>query len=389
MKRTVFKYLAVTGIMSLAMISVSSLDVHAVMDSPCASCHTMHNSQNDLPMRFGGTLTTPLPQLLRGDCLGCHAQGDTFAIYDPGATNIPQVYHSNAQDLAGGNFAYIDGLKTGTGGGSGSAYGHNLSSIGLTPADGTLTAPPGGIQGTFGHPDGVVINAADMTCAGIDGCHGNRMNPAGTQGITGAHHNNASGAVVQGSADEEPGHGYRFLLGVNGFEDTDWQFTESLTDHNEYYGTSSPQALGCGASGGITCHGNGGVRAPNGTMAEFCATCHGNFHTTTTTVSSGIGNGTSPFIRHPSDYTIPNAGEYQFFNTYLLDTPVARTSVPGSASGAVNPGFDSVMCLSCHYAHAGPNPDMLRWDYNGMEVGNAAGLGTAGTGCFACHSAKE
>lgn len=265
MKRTVLKYLAASAIVSFAMVAGSSVNVQAVMNSPCASCHTMHNSQDDQPMRFGGTLTTPLPQLLRGDCLGCHARGEAVAIYDPGGVNIPQVYHQNDQDLAGGNFGYVDGLKSGTGGLSGSAYGHNLPATGLTLVDGTLNAPPGGIQQEF-HADGTVINSAGMTCAGFMGCHGNRQLATGAQVLIGAHHNNASGAVTQGSTDNEPGHGYRFLLGVNGLEDTDWQFSESLTDHNEYYGTSSPQALGCGASGGISCHDSGNtgdVRPPN------------------------------------------------------------------------------------------------------------------------------
>ena len=123
-------------------------------------------------------------------------------------------------------------------------------------------------------------------------------------------------------------------------------------------------------------------------MAEYCGTCHGNFHTLATTTSSGVGTtATSPFIRHPSDLSIPATGEYVAYVTYLTMTPVARIgAVPAGPSPTVTPGKDAVFCLSCHVAHASPYPDMLRWDYTTMQVNN--GGAAKGTGCFTCHSAK-
>jgi predicted CXXCH cytochrome family protein len=184
----------------------------------------------------------------------------------------------------------------------------------------------------------------------------------------------------------EPGHGYRFLVGTKGYEDTDWQFTESSTDHNEYFGLGTPALLGCTAA--LSCHGAGGVRPPNGTISEFCATCHGNFHTLATSTSTGVGSvAASPFIRHPSDFSLPNSGEYTAYQTYLTSSPVARIgAVPASSGQAVTPGTDAVMCLSCHVAHGSSYPDLLRWDYTTMEVGGGS---ATGTGCFACHSAKD
>ncbi|MHB8808408.1 MAG: cytochrome c3 family protein [Desulfobulbaceae bacterium] len=356
-----------------------------VMNGPCSGCHTMHNSQDNLPMRFDSSVT-PLPQLLRGDCYGCHAQGVAQALYPlNGVDVIPQVYHTDPLvDLAGGNFAYIDGAK---GGAASDAKGHNISDLWSVGTDATLYAPPGGIVLAF-HDDGFNVNTNELTCAGTNGCHGNRYSGiAGYEGITGAHHNNVNGAVTQGGADIEPGHGYRFLLGVNGLEDTDWQYTKSATDHNEYSGRATPIQLDCSTGG---CHLAGGVRPPNGTMAEYCGTCHGNFHTLETATSSGIGaNTTDPFIRHPSDLAIPGTGEYTAYTTYLTITPVARIgAVPGAASGTVTPGgADAVFCLSCHVAHGSPYPDMLKWDYTAMQVGN--GGAATGTGCFACHSSKD
>ncbi|MDY0351461.1 MAG: cytochrome c3 family protein, partial [Desulfobulbaceae bacterium] len=73
---------------------------------------------------------------------------------------------------------------------------------------------------------------------------------------------------------------------------------------------------------------------------------------------------------------------------YDLDSPVARTSVGGLSgpSSVVSPGADAVMCLSCHYSHAGPYDDMLRWDYTTMVAGGGT---TSPSGCFACHTTKD
>jgi Doubled CXXCH motif (Paired_CXXCH_1) len=365
----------------------------AVMSGPCSGCHTMHNSQDNQPMRFD-TQSEPLPQLLRGDCYGCHAQGRSDALVSVGIDVVPQVYHTDpAYDLAGGNFAYIDGTK---GEAASDAKGHNIADLWGMGEDETLSTPPGGFttssSSTGDHP-GDRINSSQLKCAGTTGCHGNRNSGiSGYEGITGAHHNNANGSITQGTTDIEPGQGYRFLLGVNGYEDSDWQYNPSSTDHNEYAGKGTPiQFSGCWSP--TACHGNGGVRPPRGTMAEYCATCHGNFHTLETNLggglSSGIGTGSSPFIRHPSDLSIPAVGEYATYTSYLTITPVARIELDYEAgpSDLVSPGRDAVFCLSCHVAHASPYPDMLKWDYATMEVGN--GGDATGTGCFACHSAKD
>ncbi|QJA05750.1 hypothetical protein FVE67_02585 [Thermosulfurimonas marina] len=52
----------------------------------------------------------------------------------------------------------------------------------------------------------------------------------------------------------------------------------------------------------------------------------------------------------------------------------------------MTPGSDAVMCLSCHYAHAGPYPDMLRWDYRTCVAGGGE---NPKCGCFVCHTTKD
>ncbi len=344
----------------------------AAITGPCSECHTMHNSQNNQPMTFNKS-ATPNDTLLKATCYGCHAQGGASALVKVGADTIPQVYHTGSIDLAGGNFAYITGLK---GSGASDSKGHNIA--GLTGIDHTLYAPPGGIVEP-GHDDGGTVNTDNLSCAGKDGCHGNRELGGG---IKGSHHNNLSGSLDPAVDDPDPGHSYRFLLGVKGYEDPDWQYTKSPTDHNEYFGRSTPIKLGCSTN---SCHGVGGVRPPDGTMSEFCATCHGNFHTLATSTSNGIGpDAISPFIRHPTDLSLPATGEYAAYTKYNVNVPIARITVPTAPSSTVTPGKDAVMCLSCHVAHASNYPEMLRWDYTKMIAG---GGGTGG--CFVCHSTKN
>ncbi|MDH5297891.1 MAG: hypothetical protein OEV91_02630, partial [Desulfobulbaceae bacterium] len=261
-------------------------------------------------------------------------------------------------DLAGGNFAYINGLK---GSGAADSKGHNV--VNLVNQDGKLYGPPGGIV-QFGHEDGLNVNRTNLTCAGNNGCHGYRVGDGfggstGVKSLSGAHHGNVDGKLTTATT---VANSYRFLLGVKGGENPidRWE-NKDASSHNEYYGEAVPNILNCSANG---CHVNGYVQPPNHTISGFCATCHGNFHTLKTSTSSGIGvAAASPFIRHPNDIVIKNSGEYAAYTSYNVNAPVGRQILPDAPSGAVTPGSDVVTCLSCHVAHAGNYPDMLRWDY--------------------------
>jgi len=372
------RYLAMTVLCLLGHGLLFTGSGLAGMQGVCSDCHTMHNSQDATPMTFDGA-STPNPGLTRGTCLGCHAQGGNAPTVALGTALIPQVYHTGATDLAGGNFAYITGMK----GSGGDNRGHNISE--LTGTDGTLYGPPGGIK-QFYHDSGGVVNTNNLTCAGTNGCHGYRYAvDTLPEGISGAHHRNVNGQLDQAT---EPANSYRFLTGVKGYESPDWQENPSAGSHNEYFGLTQPVRLGCNGGGELSCHGGPvGVKPPDGTMSQFCATCHGNFHTLETQTSDGVGSvASSPFIRHPTDLALPTSGEYVGYTMYNLSAPVARTVVPAAPGSTVTPGSDAVMCLSCHVAHASNYPSMLRWDYSAMIAGNAGAAGN--TGCFVCHSTK-
>ncbi len=327
----------------------------------CSNCHTIHYSQDNTLLAQWGT-TGPYEFLLINDCIGCHSSSTSDTIVD----GIPIVYNTSAPTapLAGGNFYYLA---------ISDANGHNVVEIG-NPDD-TLIAPPGAV-----HTGQVGQN--ELTCSGNNGCHGVRNFSAsvGIISIKGAHHNNVNGQL---DVADQVWNSYRFLNGVKGYEDSDWQATSSASDHNEYFGATTPMDTSvCGA-----CHSGGqiGIRPSSQTISGFCATCHGDFHSI-----SGIGGDTtSPFIRHPTDVVLPNSGEFTGYTTYDLLAPVARPAVPASASNIVEPGNGTtetgavVMCLSCHYAHASPYYKILRWDYRGWPAGGGQ------NGCNVCHRSKD
>lgn len=346
----------------------------------CSNCHTMHNSQNNLgevETYSGGTLTTgvttPQNQLLKASCIACHV-GTTGATNDHGA---PIVVHAtapggqgNGYTLAGGDFYWV---ATGLGyTGYGDAYGHNVAginsadvAIGKTPPGWDTTATPGALSdGSIA--GGAAWGANQLTCAGMYGCHGSHAYTDADTAISGAHHGNTGGTSAQVSSAaiaSSVGASYRFLGGIWGLENSQWNWAETASVHNEY----------CGVNGNTS-------YANKTTISYSCAQCHGIFHKTTGTPS--------PWTRHPTDITLPSTGEYASYTTYSVEAPVARSTVPATSSSTVTPSGttnDIVTCISCHRAHGSPEPDLLRWTYSGM----VAGTGTSDTGCFTCHTTKN
>ncbi|NOQ51623.1 MAG: hypothetical protein GQ578_05340 [Desulfuromonadaceae bacterium] len=362
-------------VMAIAFLFLGGGTANAGIQGNCVNCHTMHNSQDGASMQFDSS-AAPNSALLRTSCLGCHAQGGAQALVSLGDDIVPQVMHSESIDLSAGNFAFITGMK---GSGAADSKGHNI--IELTGIDNTISALPGGIKQTY-HED-MIVNTSNLTCAGTNGCHGYRYASSDLpEGISGAHHANGNGKLDVADA---PANSYRFLTGVKGLEDSDWQYTRAGADHNEYFAVTQPIQLGCSTT---HCHGSNGVEPPDGTISQFCATCHGNFHTLGGSTSDGIGPVvSSPFLRHPTDIILPSSGEYAQYTNYSLAAPIGRTgTLPENANSVVTPGSDAVICLSCHASHASDYPDMLRWDYVNDCT---AGVANPNCGCFTCHTSKD
>ncbi|MBN2373190.1 hypothetical protein JXL19_05335 [bacterium] len=346
----------------------------------CDNCHTMHNSQGGTAMATYGaagsawTGAGPYESLTRGTCLGCHGMGTNNKIETIGeitsSSEIPQVYHTDPSgDLAGGNFAYITGVK---GSGASDAKGHNVKDLGSAFQEDTLNTAPGAAHA-------ITNFGLNLTCSGSRGCHGIRVSNGG---LRGAHHSNTDGQC--NSADKHY-NSYRFLFGTKGFENMGTYKYQNYdaTYHNEYYGLTTP--VDYDTTSCTKCHIWDGlnflVAAVDKTTSGFCATCHGNFH-----MRNQIGGATSPFTRHPTDIIIKDEGEYAAINrTYNAHAPVGRSYVPSSIIPDVSTS-DVVTCLSCHVAHASDYPDLLRWDYSSMIAG---GGGSGSGGCFICHTQKD
>jgi hypothetical protein len=359
-------------IFTLTLIIINSPSpLFAEVSKKCADCHTMHNNQDGQPIVGAGAQSFLLNTAGNTSCWGCHAGGTANNI-DP-VTGAPQIRHTNSTDLAGGNFAYITGDKSGATGNT-KTRGHNVIDTGVTDDNFSSGAYPPGDE--FSQSvDG--LNNATFTCAGKLGCHGDRTAENEDEAIYGSHHAKDSvlkfGSINEASQGSSSGTSYRFLSGVKGGEDSDWEASVSVSDHNEYKGATSGTESTKTSPGGNT-------------ISGLCAECHGNFHGDVADTG-----GSSPWGRHPTDISLPDtSAEYANYTTYNVQVPVARTTIPNVAGNTVDPADttdDIVMCLSCHRAHASAYPDMLRWNYEDMVAG-ASGE-AAGTGCFVCHSSKD
>ncbi len=349
--------------------------------------------------------------LTTGDCVGCHtgtnAVGENIPyVMTPAMTEYGPDYDGsggliNAEgtnSLAGGTFNMVLTIDS---------RGHNVA--GISTVDVALgETPPGWIASTFvastgsgtapvGDINGALADwgTTQLTCAGTNGCHGSHTNADDFADIRGAHHGDDTTLPLDGSTIATS---YRFLRGILGLEDDDWELTVAADDHNQYYGVDRSTASTTGMNAQ--------------TISYLCAECHGLFHSSDGTMTDGgiIHNGPSiananPWLRHPTDFALTTAGG-EYLSYAAVDGTAAST--PGSvaaynyiaplASATVtavitNPflaaNSDVVTCLSCHRAHGSAHDDMLRWDYGAMNAGTADAAGFGNKGCFACHTTKD
>lgn len=369
----------IISIVALLSLVLTYGIANAVVQGACVNCHTMHNSQNGTVMVAGG----PYGMLLKGTCYGCHSQGLTTGTNI--VNNTPQVAHTNATDLAGGNFAYIFNAGAKIVDATDSVAVANPDTVGHNVIE---LSNPEGVAAMFPPPGdefAQTISAVNFTCGGVNGCHGDRTAADSFAAVKGSHHVNDSmlkfGAgftlVTQGTTTA---NSYRFLKGVKGAEVSTWVNADA--SHNEYLGvTTGVEGASASVPGGST-------------ISGLCAECHGNFHGPRA-VGSDITNTAagSPWLRHPTDIVLPNSGEYAFYTgaaAYKANAPVGRqvASLPPALAApltSVTPGTDVVMCLSCHKVHGSANADILRWNYEDIS----AGTGIDATRCFICHTTKD
>lgn len=390
----------------------------AKVSGQCADCHTMHSMQDGTALADGNGRA-----LTKGDCIGCHTGSNGTA---GGMGNTPFVTSTTpplygpdygadgtlinkdgvpGATLAGGTFYYVAQ-------GNAHSKGHNVKGLGgsdnpdtnITPAN----VPPGWIYewGNSGIATGTDANnwtTNQLTCAGTYGCHGGHEHADDFADISGAHHGDDS--EIDGTSTVKS---FRFLKGIIGYEDADWEYSRSNTDHNQYYGAAHTTKSQVNAERTL---GNAGVGQG---ISTFCGTCHGNFHSGSADDLIIYGSddgaiGSAPWLRHPTDYALATAVtsgalEYSDYSgmdgavgQYNVIAPVATSNLTGNVVAAGNvvttsvtssPETSIVNCLSCHRAHGSPYDDLLRWNYADIQAGQVDNK-WANKGCFACHTTKD
>jgi predicted CXXCH cytochrome family protein len=279
----------------------------------CQGCHTMHNSQDGVPIDPDSATGNPwlLTDATASDvCLGCHATGlGAVLSIDPlapdpekGSGNFTFLYEDNLNDGHNGASNPIDG----------DAAGHNLVAPGYSlSADATLTSAPGG-----SYP------AAVMGCTG---CH----DPHGTTDFRLLY-----GAGRQIAAT---GNTYTFVNPAPDAEGISIFFgSESNSNHTAY------------KSG----------------MSAWCGNCHGDFH----------ANGASLIHKSGTTFGATVSTTYNLYNgtsdqtggdqttAYLADVPFEDpANTTSSTAGPL--ATSQVSCISCHRAHATSAVDSGRWDF--------------------------
>lgn len=343
--------------------------VSAKVGGQCAICHTMHNSQGGAPMALdasGAAQATPNDVLLLRGCVACHTGTNSGGVSSSGT--IPYVNQTTAptygatgtenttNTLAGGNFYWVAA--------GASATGHNVATDALVGPDANFTNP-------LMPPGATTALTAQLRCAGVNGCHGDTTASSDFAAMKGTHHGND--ATIDGTTVIKS---FRFLNGVLGLEDPDWEYQATAAAHNQYKGVDRTDETD-----------------PGGTISSLCASCHNDFHNGTGNVGGtnpSTGTFASPWVRHPTDFDMGNAAgaEYAGYggvgNAYVPSAPVASVAV-GSVVSTVTFVDDTIVtCISCHRAHGTPNADLLRWDYSAVSAGGG------GTGaCFECHTTKN
>ncbi len=337
----------------------------ARVQGACSDCHTMHNSQNGATIYANG----PYRALTKGDCVGCHTGTNS------GSNNIPYVLDNSQPNygtfgisgntLAGGNFYWV---KNGD-----DTTGHNVE--GIANVDQNIGMTPPGWNSGFNANGQIAPNGWDhqLTCAGVYGCHGKHEEVDDFADIRGAHH--ADDSTIDGST---VGTSFRFLYGIKGIEDSDWEYQPTSTEHNQYYAVNRTDVSS--------------MPSDTATINYLCAECHGDFHSGTGVSYTGSG---SPWLRHPSDFALSSAsgagytdypGPFGTKGTYWPGAPLGSDLTGGVLSTVTFSGTDDiVLCISCHRAHGSPYADLLRWDYNNCKASSGNG---SECGCFACHTNK-
>lgn len=292
----------------------------------CSACHTMHDSQDGMPVLPGPSESGEM--LLTYEnitelCLSCHAT-EYGAVWGDNPLIPPPEY-------GGGNFVFLeeDNINDAPGGGmsplGGHHAGHNVArpGLGITEDPVNIYAPGGSYP------------SSELRCTSCHDPHGN--------------------------------NNFRMLRG------------EGLVPAGNFYFTNpAPDATGIDLQTGPETPDH--HTAYRSGMSDWCANCHGWFHDNGPGFEHpyhhGIGGDERMTYRYYYGDSDPIGGDPAF--AYLpevpFESPLMKT---GWTAGPTGPSFLS--CMVCHRAHATSSPDAGRWDFHvrlldsdGLESGSYA-----------------
>ena len=277
----------------------------------CNACHTIHNSENGLPV-------TPQPgdYALRFEtatevCLSCHA------------TNTGAVWGTNpmspSPEHGAGNFVFLqeDNLNDAPDGAQHPLAGFHAGHSVIAPSRNAVADPEHATA-----PGGSYSSSA-LGCTSCHDPHGNTN--------------------------------FRLLYGVG-----------SVRAGNFYFVNPAPDATGIDPAGPPESLFN--HTAYRSGMSAWCANCHGTFHQSSSgfehPIVETLGEREQTYNAYNGSAD-PSGGT--FATAYLPDVPFEDLS--STTSMTHGPAADSrLSCITCHRAHASSGPDIGRWDFNVLYV---------------------
>ncbi|MDM7913897.1 MAG: hypothetical protein ACE15D_06755 [Candidatus Eisenbacteria bacterium] len=310
------------------VLATPSFAFHDGGVAACRGCHTMHNSEDGVPIDpdhpngNAWLLKEANPSEM---CLSCHATSRGKVFWNDPLNPPPEK--------GAGNFTYLleDNINDGHNGGQNPIPGHKAGHNIIAPSYGSVADPvlvtaPGGS-----------FRSDHLACSS---CH----DPHGTQA-------------------------FRLLYGAGRMVNDGYFLFENAAPTAEgiNFSDSAPEA-------------NNYHTAYQGGMSAWCANCHGDYH----------NNGTA--LIHPSGETVGGsiADNYNMYNgtsdyeggtqatAYLAAVPFEDASMTIESTMGPSAG-SQVSCISCHRAHATSAPNAGRWDFNltllaedGVESGSYA-----------------
>jgi len=362
----------------------SAYAFHSGGVAECGGCHAMHKA-NSVDTIVGASNANLLNNNnVSSTCLDCHS-GPTLSSYHVLTFPLPAAGIPPANRTPGGDFAWL--AKT-------YSYFVRGSPTIYSPGGHLIVAPEYGLNNAGGLSPGGSFPAAQLGCSSCHDPHSKaRMN--------------SLGAEVAVATNKIIGSGSYTTLATPATGETAisaYGLYRLLYTNNSYYsGVNYAGPVPATIQGGavtfataplavapstynqsentnqvVVRYGNYAGR----TMGLWCASCHASMHTNSgllvhpidQAMSSGGVNGYYNVYRNSGNKAGAQATAYNSLVPFAMDSAsraalASAASNTNSALSQVGAGpADTVMCLSCHRAHASGFQGGIRWEYEGEFI---------------------